>query len=95
MKRSKTTIKPEDQLFIKDLTINNNEQLNAQANQVILKDFQMPEQENIEDLECEDDLQQSVQPKGHHTPPNLVYCVLPDTPVSIEVYKEPSSSPEW
>ena len=46
MKRPKTTsIKPEYQLLIKELTINNEPLTNnAQANKVILKDFQMSEQ---------------------------------------------------
>ena len=46
MTRPKTTsIKPEDKLLIKDLTINDEHLTNtAQANKVILKDFQMSEQ---------------------------------------------------
>ena len=67
LKRLKTTfLKPEDKLLIKDLTINDEHLTNtAQANKVILKDFQMSEQkileENIKnDFKCKkDDLQQS------------------------------------
>ena len=112
MTRPKTTsIKPEDKLLIKDLTIDDQEHLTntAQANKVILKDFQMSEQkileENIEnDLKCKkDDLQQLESPrdgyypliKGHHTPPHLVYNIFPDTPVTGIIYREPSDSPEW
>ena len=110
-KRLKTIfIKPEDKLLIKDLTINDEHLTNTtQANKVILKDFQMSEQkileENIKiDFKCKkDDLQQSESPrdgyypliKGHHTPPHLVYSILPDTPVSDKLYREPSGLHFW
>ena len=97
LKRLKITfIKPEDTLLIKDLTINDEHLTNtAQAN----KDFQMSEQKILEvnidnDLEVkEDDLQQSERPKNHHTPPHLVYSILPDTPVLDKLYREPFGLP--
>ena len=111
MTRPKTTsIKPEDKLLIKDLTINDEHLTNTtQANKVILKDFQMSEQkileENIKnDFKCKkDDLQQLESPrdgyypiiKGHHTQPHLVFSIFPHTPVTGIIYRELSDSSEW
>ena len=76
-----TVIKSEDLVIMKDLSNNCH---TSHAN----KEFQE------DNLEMKDPNLQEMS-KGNHTPPHLVYNILPDTPESVKSYRQPSGSPFW